>query len=374
MYMVFHTSRSRFARFLRKISTDRQRELLWKSIRETPIRLEASRLASAFMADWGGQNQRVELLLHLNRTPPTVGDFFAILVLCRVLRNAGCSVMLRINEEFGTRNDWRIEGVQSKSNLLKTWRQFFFLLDPQPGIATKNKWEFSRGKARETWQVRIGDQVVKTKKDFYVLAPRILASLWTKKRLTDANRKAFFLEHIPALGSTSNRWQIERPYFTWHIRGSPYSPERNLTPEQVVDSFLSLCKLRDRIPIVLLADAETSATVKSTISGSWRSVDQAHRLVLQPEYGVVNAATLALGGICHVQEFGGGVSQPVIFSQIPYFISSLHQGSFPEPIRGKAMPWSQKSQRYISASNHKKSSKHLARYLKQFRRRGGFSF
>jgi hypothetical protein len=144
------------------------------------------------MADWGKHNQRVEILIHLNRTPPTIGDSVATIVLCRVLRSAGYPIALRVNEGFGKRNDWQIEGVQSKPSLLKTWREFFVWLDPHPSSGNKDGWEFSIDTTHEAWQVKVGNQVLPTSGDFYVLAPRILASLWAKKELDHASRKAFF--------------------------------------------------------------------------------------------------------------------------------------------------------------------------------------
>lgn len=357
-----YSFRRQVAASVRAVSTPRQRQILWKAVHEIPLQIEASSLARRILGSVCETKDSLELVVHLHRTPPTLGDFVAIIVLCRVLKQSGYSIVLRINDRFGVRRDWGIEGVQQKNGLLQTWSDLFEWAGSSISVDDGTGWQFSVGAKDEQAQVKIAGQEVPTKGDLYVLAPRVLAAIWRQSKV-DAVKEAFFLDSKTDTASLSRDRPLDSPYITWHIRGSAYSAERNLGSDQILDSFLRVCSLSPSAPILLLSDKVTSRRVKDLIHTDNRTIALAQRLVTQPKEGFVNAASYALGSVCHVQELGGGISQPIIFSRVPYFISSLNKGSFPEPRAGKAMPFSTDFQGYYSVNGSRTSAKLMTKYL-----------
>lgn len=264
--------------------------------------------------------------------PRTVGDFFPVVVLVRLLRLFRLRVNFTIvfcpveNQKWAELSRLQRQEVESQ------WVALAKLVLGKTGvkILTRERCDSERSRKNGIFSRVLSDMchsgsVFNLFTFLYKLAPTVVSPLLLCDEFGLSARE---LEEAG----------LDTSFVTWHVRAnSSYAVGRNLTDEEIVEDFLWICSNFPESRIVLLSDPSGLRAVERLLISRTNTSELLHRLiVIEQTYDF--ALRLIWSSTFYLQRFGGGTSVGAIWSSVPYLIL------MPDRWPGLPAPWATTSQ------------------------------
>ena len=304
-------------------------------LRETSLRLQANALALWLVKSRRLSSSGLHLHIDLKSWPPTLGDFFSVAMLARVVQLRIDNVYLAISGLRTLGQSWIESGSSDPDRILAVWRE---LTDELCANLTFTELGSSSKPSIETFSERLLNN------NLLELAPRVLKALWNQNPSREI-RNLFVIDAIRFPGSDLKQLGLqERGYTAVHIRASRFDTIRNSSFDQNSQVVLQAAREYPNLTIVILSDQPLGALFSQEFFNS----NVFRRVRIQPLEGYLNATRLLLSSKHYYQVFGGGMGMPAIFSSLPYSILVETSGSWPKPRKGRLAPWATPSQQFLA--------------------------
>lgn len=311
-----------------------------------------------------GRWSRASLSIVWNQAlaPRTVGDFFPVVVLVRLLRQFQISVKFTIILCPVENQKWSVLSKLQREEITRQWAAVSELILGETGaeILLREKCDSERPRKLGILSKALTDtchsgSVFNLFAFLYKLAPTIVGP----RLLCDEFKLS--AEELEAVG-------LKTPYVTWHVRANPsYAVGRNLTDEEIVEDFLWTCANFPETQIVILSDPSGLQVVQSLISTTPQASELSQRLVLV-EQTYSFALRLIWSSAFFLQRYGGGTSVGAFWSSVPYLVL------MPDRWPGLPAPWAKSSQLLLETRYQRLTfAEALSRESKEMRNFKGMS-
>ena len=329
----------------------------------------------------------LNLVLDLSKVRPTYGDTFPIVILARVLTAMGSTPTLVLDSSNGLRRDWLALEVASYEEIKAFLTQFheqgvksglewfnwkiavkegefayareavratgiaavivqeFELLRKSAGVLglalnvlrvlslfTANKFL-----ARASSQPKLTLDVGRRGADLQYLSPRLLNFLWKQMDGTRES-EAFFIDGMGFSSQEKKKLGLPETFPCLHFRLAQYKTERNLTNDELSQTFRAALRMTGSKAIVICAPPSAENAYLDVLNDLSSQDDV--RIISQPQGGFMGAVRTALSASHYFQNLGGGVGVVPFFSRVPYVQTLFDYGPWPTPYRGKVAKWS----------------------------------
>lgn len=302
--------------------------------REGSLRLQANALAFWLVRSRRLSSLGLNLQIDLKSWPPTLGDFFSVAMLARVMQRKIDTVYLAISGRSTLGQSWIESGNHTPERILAVWRELSEdlctnLIFSEVGESSKPSIE------------SIGEKLLN--KNLLELAPRVLKAFWNQSSSQDT-RNLFRIDSLRFEDTELKQFGlVGGGYTAVHIRASSFDSIRNSSFNQNSKVVIQAARDYPTLPIVILSDQPLGALFTKTFVES----EVFRRVRRQPLDGYLNAMRILLSSKHFYQVFGGGMGMPAIFSTVPYSIVVEFSGSWPNPHKGRLAPWATDSQQFL---------------------------
>jgi len=279
--------------------------------------------------------------IYYNNTfsPPTFGDYFAVLMLARFLALSGLQVTFSILDQESKR--------ETHWNYLSSLEQEAFLLLqldlakeflPQAVHIEYQDLNISKPDASMMhFDVKLGDKHDPLLGEFFKVAPYFLDVLISKHNW--ALPAEFLLRKSPS--------EVYRNFIAWHVRRGRWDDRRDLSEHSIL---ADLRQLKDSFPdhsIMLFSDETGLESVCKILTGESDpgefTFDGMH-IIPQPKHGIREAIPLVLAADFYYQRSGGGIGMVPIYTDISYIEICADTTTFLGKRKNRIVPWATSDQ------------------------------
>jgi len=262
-------------------------------------------LRSTFELRWSTEDAR------------TVGDFFPIVVLARVLTSWGHSGKISVSVVEPPNQFWRELGAELSTEVIESWQDLATLVCPSFQFEVR---QMKRG--NHTWTARpcsIFKGVLGP-----VVTDGLVAELYRSARPTGLGLEAFLLDDLGYSPDQISLSHLPPRFVTWGTRNNKkYSTQlgdfRNLSESEIEEEFSWLLE-KIGLPVVLLSSKGGVDQVQRVISASLSFSSDQKAMLHTRSNGFLDGMRVALASEFYFQRWAGGMGMPVIYSSTPYLI------------------------------------------------------
>lgn len=267
----------------------------------------------------------------------TIGDFFPLAILARVLESWGHTTVITIQDLEPAGEHWKDLPPEYKGEITEVWENVCRKISP---TSTVNQIQVIRPEGSlwfrpllNPFRGSLGP----------ILCDQLLAEAFKIGRFLCLSTEKFLIDELGADKTELEGLGIQDGFVGWHVRQNEhYARHRGLTEAEIVRDFLWLARLH-RKPIVLFSSRAGLDRVRQIVENHKKIPASLKNLLMTHEQDFLTAMKLALSADFYAQFWGGGLAIPVIYSKTPYLI--IEQKSWPI----HPTPWKTNDQKAISS-------------------------
>ena len=289
-------------------------------------------------------------------SPPTYGDFFAVVMAARFLSLSGIPCAFEIRAPRNRRSDWdlipRHEQEQFIGAQVEIARRFL----PE-GVAVhiytvESDWQQSD---QDDPRRVLFQSLVSQNRPIYRNAASLVTMLVS--RHSWKLPAGFLLSKSPKpTWPEVSQGPVTNPYITWNVRRSTWDSSRNSTEEVILDDARGLLRSFPGHDLMLLSTANGLDFAESALTRAGITADMGRSgtsLLRQPIPGFLAAVETLLSSSFYFQRMGGGLHMVPVYSTVPYLIIHRLEADF--FFRGQhdgVVPWAEPNQRWIAQGHN----------------------
>jgi hypothetical protein len=257
----------------------------------------------------------VTIVYDLKVSPPTIGDFLSVVMLCRYFSCYSFKVnFLILNDTL--RDDWQILNNEQASKFILQLESIYY------DIQNNNKSTLCICTSETDMKQYVEiENVYVPYKNFCVNRIPIYTKSFNLLNLLLASESTIFLNNFLLSKETFQLKCIfnvpKIPYITWHLRyNEKWGVDRNINKSTFYKIYNSLKNLYYGYKIIIISDKVGCLHVKNFLS------DDIHDISFSIDFseGFIQSAHLILNSSFYFQYRGGGIGMIPVYSNIPYII------------------------------------------------------
>ena len=247
----------------------------------------------------------------------TIGDFFPIVVLARVLTSWGHSGKISVSVVEPPNQFWKEIGPELSREIIESWQELATLVCPSFQLALA---KITRG--NDVWKSKRYSTFTGVLGP--ILTDGLVAEMYRFSRALGLRVDKFLLDDLGYSPDQISCSRLPPRFVTWGTRkNSKYSSElgdfRNLKESEIEEEFAWLLE-KIGLPVVLLSSKAGVDQVQKVVRSSPLFSPNQKEMLHTRSLGFLDGMRIALASEFYFQRWAGGMGMPVIYSNIPYVI------------------------------------------------------
>ena len=343
MHLVFENTDKLRMHVLNKFSTSillskylRFRTWIW--IRKRTRLIETN--VEDFLSKLNVSTSKTVFICYNNTfSPPTFGDYFAVLMLARFLALSGVHITFSIlDQESKRETHWNYLSSLEQEAFLQLQLDLAKKFLPEAvDIKYQDLTKSEPDSAMMQFDVKLGDELLPSLGEFFKVAPYFLDALIMKHGWEVPVE--FLLRKSPS--------DVYQNFIAWHVRRGRWDDRRDLSKQSILVDLKQLKVTFPEHSIMLFSDETGLDSVCRILTGKPNFGEftfEGMHIIPQPKHGIREAIPLVLAADFYYQRSGGGIGMVPIYTDISYIQICADTTTFVGKRKDKIVPWATNSQ------------------------------